>query len=91
MEEISKNPNTQEMLIPDSPQARFEQFYDAVEMMIIDGEMHSNEKALCLALAESLGFGAADVDTVIQGILEGNRLITPEEDIKSALAGKLLS
>ncbi len=79
------NPNAIEVTIPAARELCFQQLYDLVEMMIIDGVMKRDEKALCVALAAKLGFEAEAVDRIAHGIADGNRQGVEEETIHARL------
>lgn len=87
--EVSSNPNVVKLAAPDSRETCFQQLYDLVEMMIIDGVMKKDEKALCQALAQFLGFPAGAIDRIAQGILEGNRQGQDETATQADLRRKL--
>lgn len=86
---IEAHPNDIEFAVPDSADTRFAMLYDTVEMAIIDSELKITERDICDALAHRLGFPMDAVRTIINGILEGNRMLSPPDDIRKAVRRKL--
>ncbi|NCC52407.1 MAG: TerB family tellurite resistance protein [Spartobacteria bacterium] len=90
IKEVEEHPDSIPFVVPKDRNLCFQQLYDLVEMMIIDGEMKQTEKQLCEALAERLGFKPEAIRTIINGILEGNKTLRKTEDIQRALRTELL-
>lgn len=88
--EVSEQPNRIEVRFPKDRPTAFQQLYDLVEVMIVDGKVKKTERDLCTALAVNLGFLPTAVDTIIQGILKGNLSSSSEQAIQADLARQLL-
>jgi len=88
--EIMMMPAAVPVSFPEEPEARLNQLYDLVELMIIDGVMGSKEKELCLSFAKGLQFDEAAVTTVANEIIAGNRRNENERVILERLSGLLL-
>ena len=82
-------PGDIKITLPEDPALRFELLYDVVEIMIIDGVMAKAEKAICKDFAEGVGFTSDTISTIIQGILEGNRLHHGDEEKQRDIKAKL--
>jgi hypothetical protein len=89
VDQVYRNPAVIEFVISDSREVCFHQLYDLVEMAIIDSKLKQAERQMCLGYAAQLGFPEDAVDTVIQGILEGNQAGKSEEDIQAGLMARL--
>ncbi len=87
---IGAKPDELTFVIPDDRDVRFRILYDFVEMMIIDGEMKIVEKQICEAMTERLGLPQTAVRTIIDGILDGNRMQTDSDEIRERLRRKLV-
>jgi len=55
---------------PKTNAERFDQIYDLVTVMLIDGEIDDRERSLCKVFAMKLGFRTAIVDKLIQDIID---------------------
>jgi uncharacterized tellurite resistance protein B-like protein len=53
---IKDDPSTIEFELPKNADAKFEQFYDLVHMMTIDGQMFDEELNLCKIFAKKFGY-----------------------------------
>lgn len=53
---IFTRPKSIKFQAPESDRERIEQLYDMVMVMMVDGECHDNEIALCESIAQVLGF-----------------------------------
>lgn len=90
LRDVTEHPNAIEMALPNDRLACFQQLYDLVEIMIVDGMVRIKERELCTSLAVNLGFTPDAVDTIIQAILKGNLSSRDEKDIQADLIRKLL-
>lgn len=55
---------------PKTNQERFDQIYDLVTVMLVDGKVDENERELCKMFALNLGYKSAIVDRLIHDIIE---------------------
>jgi len=55
--EIQKNPEGVKFELPDKENEKFEQFYELVQMMMIDEKIFEEEKSLCRIFAKKFGYG----------------------------------
>lgn len=85
IEDTNTNPNAITLSLPEGREERFQELYDLCEMMLIDGVVKKDEKSLCQAMAEKLGFPGTAVDSVLQAIVAGNRRGDDESQIHVAL------
>lgn len=87
--EVLANPDRIKLVLPKSDEGKFAQLYDITEMMIIDGVVGAQEKALCIGLAKELGFASGAIDIIIEEILAGNRLFSSDDQIQRAIKKRL--
>lgn len=73
LSQIQKNPDNVEFELPDNEDEKFEQFYELVQMMMVDTKIFDEEKNLCKIFAKKFGYkGERDlVDAVAQNIKYG--------------------
>lgn len=88
-DEVMQHLEEIESKVPDDPEVRFQQLYDLVEIMIIDGELKIVEKDLCSKIAQALGYQPAAVDVVKNGILAGNRKYSSQEEMHKVIKARL--
>lgn len=62
---IQQRPDSIKYFPPESYKERIEQLYDLVLVMMVDGEIHKNELAICKGLAVNLGFRHEIIDKMI--------------------------
>jgi uncharacterized tellurite resistance protein B-like protein len=67
---IIQRPSSIDFKAPDYFRERIEQLYDMVLIMMIDGEIHENEVALCKLTAMRLGFRHQIIDKMIMEVIE---------------------
>jgi len=67
---IIQRPNSISFRAPDYFRERIEQLYDMVLVMMIDGEVHENEVALCKLTAIRLGFKHQVIDKMVHDVIE---------------------
>lgn len=70
LERIFNRPESISFAPPDSFSERIEQLYDMVMVMMVDGEFHENEIALCKAVAIKLGFRHEIIDKIVVETIE---------------------
>lgn len=66
VEEIVKDAESLEFLVPMNMEEREDQLADIVYMSMIDGELHDKEYELCLTISQKLGFEKKDLDEAIE-------------------------
>lgn len=91
MAAVETAPDSIEFKPPEDVNMRFYELYDLVHIAIIDGKLKACEQEVCIPLAEALGFNQNAVRTIIDGILEGNRVLRDPEEIRESLREKILS
>ncbi len=67
---IVDRPDSVSFTPPDNYRERIEQLYDMVLVMMIDGEIHEKEIALCKLSAIRLGFKHQVIDKMIHDIID---------------------
>lgn len=67
---IFQRPDSIAFYPPDSYRERIEQLYDMVMVMMVDGEFHKNEIALCKLTAIKLGFRHEVIDKIVHDTVE---------------------
>ncbi len=77
------------LVVSQAPEARFDQLYDLVQVMLADGVVDQHEIDHCRSMAEQLGVRHENVGPLVRrmmfGIVEG----TPEDEILEAVAPML--
>ncbi|MCZ6693613.1 MAG: hypothetical protein O6939_06895 [Bacteroidetes bacterium] len=70
---IQDNPSTIEFQIPEDDNEKFEQFYELVNMMTIDGKILDEEMNLCVLIGKKFEYNNVRdvIDTLIQDIKTG--------------------
>ncbi|MBL6964437.1 MAG: TerB family tellurite resistance protein [Bacteroidetes bacterium] len=64
------HPQDYEFVIPESASERYNQLYELITMIMIDGEVHAKEVILLKKYAHKLGFSEMIVDNVADKIRE---------------------
>lgn len=67
---IVKRPDSVNFRAPDSVRLRIEQLLEMVFVMMVDGEIHENEVALCKLTAMRLGFKPQVIDKMVKDIID---------------------
>lgn len=67
---IFQRPDSIAFYPPDSFRERIEQLYDMVMVMMVDGDLHGNEIALCKLIAIKLGFKHQIIDKMVHDTVE---------------------
>lgn len=70
LKRIFQRPDSIAFYPPDSYRERIEQLYDMVMVMMVDGELHDNEIALCKLTAVKLGFKYQIIDKIVHDTVE---------------------
>ena len=71
---------------PENDEQRFDQLYDLVEMMRIDGEVSSKELTYTTDIAEKMGVRKAVAWILVQSLVDGMALELPKEELKAKAA-----
>lgn len=66
---IVKRPDSIYFRAPDDFREKIEQLYDMVLVMMIDGDIHENEVALCKVIAMKLGFKHQVIDKIVMDVI----------------------
>ncbi|MBP7828472.1 MAG: hypothetical protein KA248_01000 [Kiritimatiellae bacterium] len=85
VEEVLAHPDRVKLSIPRDEPSRFQQLYDLVDMMIIDGVLGAQEKALCVSFAMALGMDSGLIPVIVEEIVAGDQLLRSEEQIQAAV------
>lgn len=67
---VKKKIDKIEFIMPESDNARFDQIYDLITMMMADGDIDDNELRVCNKYAVKLGFNAKLVEELVFSIRE---------------------
>lgn len=67
---IIQRPSSIDFKAPDNFRERIVQLYDMVLIMMIDGEIHDNEIALCKITAMRLGFKHQIIDKMVVDVID---------------------
>lgn len=70
LQRIFQRPDSIALYPPDSYRERIEQLYDMVMVMMVDGDLHDNEIALCKLTAIKLGFKHQIIDKMVHNTVE---------------------
>lgn len=70
LQRIFQRPDSIAFYPPDSYRERIEQLYDMVMVMMVDGDLHDNEIALCKLTAIKLGFNHQIIDKMVHDTVE---------------------
>lgn len=71
---------------PENDEQRFDQLYDLVEMMRIDGEVSPKEVAYTTDIAEKMGVRKAVAWILVQSLVDGMALELPKGELKAKAA-----
>ena len=71
---------------PENDAQRFDQLYDLVEMMRIDGEVSPKELIYTTDIAEKMGIRKAVAWILVQSLVDGMALELPKEELKAKAA-----
>ena len=70
VQQVIDNPDTIGFHPPKTNRERFDQIYDLVTVMLVDGHIDKREMALCKVFAMKLGFRTAIVDKLVADLFE---------------------
>jgi hypothetical protein len=70
LKRIIERPDSVEFFPPSTFRERIEQLYDMVLVMLINGEIDTNEVLFCKAVAIKIGFKPAIIDKMVQDIID---------------------
>jgi uncharacterized tellurite resistance protein B-like protein len=73
LSKIQENPHSVSFSLPDDKTERFLQFYDLVNMMVIDRTVHEEEKKLCNVFAVKFGYPSARAGELVSAISDNIR------------------
>ena len=71
---------------PETDGQRFDQLYDLVEMMRIDGEVSPKELEYTTDIAEKMGVRKAVAWILVQSLVDGMALELPKDELKAKAA-----
>lgn len=73
LRKIQDNPSNAEIEIPEDDDEKFEQFYELVNMMTIDGNIYDEEINLCVIFGKKFGYNNVHdaIEAMIQDIKNG--------------------
>lgn len=71
---------------PENDEQRFDQLYDLVEMMRIDGEVSSKEVSYTIGIAEKMGIRKAVAWILIQSLVDGQAIGKSRKSLKNKAA-----
>lgn len=71
---------------PENDEQRFDQLYDLVEMMRIDGDVSPKELAYTTEIAEKMGVRKAVAWILVQSLVDGMALELSKEELKAKAA-----
>lgn len=66
---VIQNPAAIAFVAPKTDRERFDQLYDLVTVMLVDGDINQRELTLCKTFAMRLGFRTAIIDKMIEDII----------------------
>lgn len=89
VEEVLAHPDHVRLSVPKDEPSRFQQLYDLVDMMIIDGVLGAQEKALCVSFAMALGLDSGLIPVIVEEIVAGDQLLRSEEQIQAAIRARV--
>jgi len=69
---------------PENDEQRFDQLYDLVEMMRIDGEVSPKEVEYTIEIAEKMGIRKAVAWILVQALVEGQAIGKSQKTLKRA-------
>lgn len=82
LKSIIKSDKPIKFKVPDNDSARFDQVFDLVEMLLVDGTTNENEIEVCIEIAEKLGFRKAIVGVLVRKLIMGLQGGKTKEELK---------
>jgi hypothetical protein len=70
LKRIIERPDSISFYPPETDRARIEQLYDMVLLMMVNGEIHENEIAVCKVMAIKLGFNHLVIDKMVHDTID---------------------
>jgi len=70
VQRVIDNPELINFYAPKTNEERFNQIYDLVTVMLIDGQIDERERSLCKVFAMKLGYKTVLVDKLVNDIIE---------------------
>ena len=83
MTKIKDNPSTIEFEIPEDENEKFEQFYELVNMMTIDGNIFDEEMNLCVLIGKKFEYN--NVLDVIEIMIQDIKIGLPIENTRNSV------
>ena len=83
MTKIKDNPSTIEFEIPEDENEKFEQFYELVNMMTIDGNIFDEEMNLCVLIGKKFEYN--NVLDVIEIMIQDIKIGLPMENTRNSV------
>ena len=83
IEEIRKNKDTIEFLVPDSEDEKFNQFYDLVNMMVVDKDIDREELKLCVLFAKKFGYKPELCQELVDSVAGNISMGHPKSETKA--------
>lgn len=68
LKEIRKNPSGIQFEVPTDKKEKFHQFYDLVNMMVVDNTVHMDEQKLCSLFGVKFGYARPYINDLILAI-----------------------
>lgn len=68
LKQIQENPSIVEFEVPVDAAEKFHQLYDLVHMMVVDKEVHAEERKLCNIFAAKFGYQRSHIEELINTI-----------------------
>lgn len=85
IQEYLSNPGQLRFKTPESKDAKFNQLWDLIRVMIADQEVHEEELEFCHMVGELLGFDEEKIDIIVQDIIQSISKDQNREDVKEQL------
>ena len=83
LRKIQDNPSNFEFEIPEDDNEKFEQFYELVNMMTIDGKIFDEEMNLCVIIGKKFGYN--NVHETLEAMIEDIKNGLPMEDTRNSV------
>lgn len=83
IQSLIEDSNKTNFTIPSNDSQRFDQLFELVQMMTVDGEISDEEMDFCILMAEKLGFRKAIVGILVRKISLGLTTGIDKDSIKA--------
>lgn len=80
---VLNSPKKVKFTPPSKPEERFEQLYDLVLLMMVDGDIDEDEMEYCRRMAIAYGFKTAAIDELVKHIVTQVKNGVNKEKVKS--------